>query len=77
MIPLEPGDLLICYSDGISETKNTDDEIWQESEIETILRKITILNAREVTDRVVQGAGTFAGGAEQADDMTVLTLRVL
>jgi len=76
-VRLASGDLLVCFSDGISEATNAREEFWQESEIENLLRDAAGLSAREVTDRLVQGADEFAGEAEQADDMTVVTLRVL
>jgi sigma-B regulation protein RsbU (phosphoserine phosphatase) len=74
---LEPGDILACFSDGISEARNARGELWEESEIEEILRTGPGLTAYEVTQRLVRGADGFAGTAEQADDMTIVTIRVL
>jgi sigma-B regulation protein RsbU (phosphoserine phosphatase) len=74
-VTLEPGDLLVCYSDGVSEAANVAGDFWPESEIEDLLRAAVDLSPREVTDRLIQGADAFAGEAEQADDMTVVTLR--
>jgi len=76
-VPLEPGDLVVCFSDGISEAANTREEFWPEPEIENLLRDSADLSAQEVADRLSQGADAFTGEAEQADDMTVVTLRVL
>ena len=75
-VALEPGDLLVCYSDGVSEAMNSSGEMWRESEIVALLSAAANLSPREVTDRLIQGADAFAGEAEQADDMTVVTLRV-
>jgi phosphoserine phosphatase RsbU/P len=74
---LEKGDVLVCFSDGISEACNARDEFWDESEIENLLRAASGASAREVTERIVQAADAFTGDAEQADDMTVVTLRVV
>jgi sigma-B regulation protein RsbU (phosphoserine phosphatase) len=74
-VTLEPGDLLVCYSDGVSEAANASGDFWPESEIEALVRATANLSPREVTDRLIQGADAFAGEAEQADDMTVVTLR--
>ena len=74
---LERGDVLVCFSDGISEACNASDEFWQESEIEDLLRAVADSSAQNVTQRLVQAADAFAGEAEQADDMTVVTLRAL
>ena len=72
---LQKGDALVCFSDGISEVRNSRENLWQESCIEGILRESSGATARELTDRIVLEADAFAGGAEQADDMTVVTLR--
>jgi phosphoserine phosphatase RsbU/P len=72
---LQKGDALVCFSDGISEAHNSREDLWQESDIERILRESSGATARELTDRIVLEADIFAGGAEQADDMTVVTLR--
>ena len=74
---LEKGDVLVCFSDGISEATNSSDELWHESEVEKLLRTASGATAREMTERIVHAADAFAGDAEQADDMTVVTLRVL
>ena len=74
---LEKGDVLVCFSDGISEATNSSDELWDESEVEKLLRTASGATAREMTERIVHAADAFAGDAEQADDMTVVTLRVL
>ena len=74
---LEKSDILVCFSDGISEACNSRDELWDESEVENLLRTASGATAREVTERVVQAADAFTGDAEQADDMTIVTLRVV
>lgn len=77
VVGLEPGDLLVCYSDGISEATNTKDEMWGESGIEKLLKESLGRSADEVTSRLAAAADNFAAGAEQGDDMTILTLRIL
>ena len=74
---LQPGDTLVCFSDGISEACNSKGDFWRESQIEDLLRSAAGASAQEVTERVVRGADAFTGDAEQADDMTVVTLRML
>ena len=74
---LEKGDVLVCFSDGISEARNSRHEFWHESEVEKLLRTASGATARELTERIVHAADAFAGDAEQADDMTVVTLRVV
>jgi len=74
---IEPGDLLVCVSDGISESMNLEDEEWGEDSLITIAID-AVAQAEEaatVVERVFQGAHAFAAGAPQHDDMTVMVLR--
>jgi sigma-B regulation protein RsbU (phosphoserine phosphatase) len=76
-VTLREGDVLVCFSDGISESTNANGEVWQESEVEAVLRTVYDASAQQITANLVHAADEFARGAEQADDMTVLTLRIL
>jgi phosphoserine phosphatase RsbU/P len=70
-VQLEPGDLIICVSDGISEAENATGEFWEESGVEAVAAACTGV---DVVSRLVQGADHFAAGHEQSDDMTVIAV---
>ena len=74
---IEPGDLLVCVSDGISEAMNPEEESWGEDAIIAIALDgaARAEAAAAVVERLVQGAHAFAAGAAQHDDMTVMVLR--
>jgi sigma-B regulation protein RsbU (phosphoserine phosphatase) len=76
-VALEQGDALVCFSDGITEATNSAGEIWEESVIKGLLREARGASAQEITALLVREADAFTGDAEQADDMTVVTLRVV
>jgi serine phosphatase RsbU (regulator of sigma subunit) len=76
-IQLHSGDVLVCFSDGISEATNAADEIWNEEGLETILLDLNGASAAEIIKKFVQAADDFTGEAEQADDMTMVVVRVL
>jgi sigma-B regulation protein RsbU (phosphoserine phosphatase) len=75
-VMLQPGDAVLCLSDGISEATNARNEMWTESEVETIVQTCRGLTARQMVDRLVEATDRFAGEAKQADDMTVVVVRV-
>jgi sigma-B regulation protein RsbU (phosphoserine phosphatase) len=75
-VELQPGDLMVCFSDGISEAANPNGEMWDESEVARVLMESGGLSARETVDRLFTAADAFAAGAEQSDDMTVLAVRM-
>ena len=73
VVDLEPGDLIVCFSDGITECANTNEDFWEE---EDIMREVLACSGTDVVDRVVECADRFADGAEQSDDMTVVAVRI-
>jgi phosphoserine phosphatase RsbU/P len=75
---LECGDILVLFTDGISESMNANDDEWgEEALIETVQKKCKGFNASQILDRLMQEAEAFAAGAPQHDDMTVVVLRVV
>ncbi|HEY3175003.1 MAG TPA: SpoIIE family protein phosphatase [Candidatus Polarisedimenticolia bacterium] len=76
-VTLKPGDLVVAYTDGISEALNTDDEEWGEEALIAPAAACDGLGAAETIQRLMHGADSFAAGAPQHDDMTLVVLRVL
>src|SRR5271163_2597595 len=69
-VTLAPGDLLIAYTDGISEAMTTEDEEWGEARMLAAIPREPAASAAEVLDQIFQAADAFTAGAEQHDDMT-------
>jgi sigma-B regulation protein RsbU (phosphoserine phosphatase) len=74
-VAMQPGDAVLCFSDGISEATNAKGEMWEETEVEKIVQACGGLSAKQMIDRLVAMTDAFAGDAEQADDMTVVAIR--
>ncbi len=74
---LQSGDAVLCFSDGISEATNSKEVMWDETEVEQVVRACRGLTARQMIDRLVNATDEFAGDAEQADDMTVVVIRIV
>jgi sigma-B regulation protein RsbU (phosphoserine phosphatase) len=75
--PLETGDLVVLFTDGISESMNSRDEEWGEQKLIELANACHGLSAFEVMNRILAGAEAFAAGAPQHDDMTLVVVRVL
>jgi sigma-B regulation protein RsbU (phosphoserine phosphatase) len=75
-VSVKPGALLVCISDGISETKNTRGEFWEEECIDQVLLAHRESSVKQVNDALVQAADHWANGAEQHDDMTIVAMRI-
>lgn len=74
-IPFHAGDVLLCYSDGISESTNLAGEMWDDLEVREILKASSMLDPLEIQQRIIAAADAFAGEAEQADDLTVMVIK--
>jgi sigma-B regulation protein RsbU (phosphoserine phosphatase) len=73
---LEPGDLLIGYTDGISEAMTADDEEWGEDRMVQAVPRQPSASAAEVLEEIFRAADKFTAGAEQHDDMTLLVMKL-
>jgi sigma-B regulation protein RsbU (phosphoserine phosphatase) len=78
-VTLEPGDLLVAYTDGVSEAMNGEHEEWGEERMAEALRPWSLPAPRPdaVVRTLMAGADAFAAGAPQHDDMTLVVARVL
>lgn len=71
---LKQGEKIFLYTDGISEAVNTQDKLFGEERLSNILSDCKGLKPKEISERIVSEIETFANGAEQADDITMLIL---
>lgn len=74
---LEPGDVLVAITDGISETMNASDEEWSVENLISCVRDCGAIACGEIIERVIGSADGFATGAKQHDDMTLIVGRIL
>ena len=75
-VTLEPGDVLVAFTDGISEAMDAEREEWGE---ERLAACVALLGAKSPADAIaaiVASADAFVSGAAQHDDMTMVVLRV-
>ena len=75
-LQLAPGDLLVCYTDGISEAMTRGDEEWGEERMMAAATAARDLPAAEVLRAIFVEADTFTTGAPQHDDMTLLIVKL-
>ena len=75
---LGPGDLLLAYTDGITEATDLRGNEWGEDSLEHALLASGTGHdrpARTIIDEVLAKVSSFTAGAAQGDDMTLLVLR--
>jgi sigma-B regulation protein RsbU (phosphoserine phosphatase) len=76
-VTLAVGDVLVAYTDGISEAMNAADEEWGEDRLTDAVRPNRAEAARTLIDRLMVSADAFVAGAPQHDDMTLLIVRAI
>ena len=77
MVPLEKDDVFLLFTDGLSEAMNAESELFGEGRLARILRETEGLATEEIRERILSEVRSFAGGATQADDMTLVILKVV
>ncbi|HEY1527280.1 MAG TPA: SpoIIE family protein phosphatase [Candidatus Angelobacter sp.] len=76
MLHLLPGDILLAFTDGISEAMNASEDEWGEARMIAEAQAHADLHAEELLQRLFRAADAFAAGAPQHDDMTIVVLRL-
>jgi sigma-B regulation protein RsbU (phosphoserine phosphatase) len=72
----EVNDVLVAYTDGITEADNAGGEFWGERRLENLLRTCNRRTPAQIIKRIQNGVATFAKGRPQRDDMTLVVMRV-
>lgn len=74
---LRSGDVLLIYSDGVSEAMNSRDEEFGEERLIELVQPLLQKPATEIVQVVLAGIEEFVAGAPQNDDITLVVARVL
>lgn len=72
----DPGDLLLAYTDGITEARSTSGEFFGHNRLQTLLGQ-GHGSARGLTEAITKAVFAHTGEAEQFDDITLLAVRRL
>lgn len=75
-IRLKTGDTLFMYTDGVTEAKNTEDELFGDDALKQTLSDNLGKSGKDVLNAVLQSVNDFSNGAAQSDDITILTMTV-
>jgi PAS domain S-box-containing protein len=71
---LEPGDLLLLYTDGVTEAMDVDHHLFSEDRLKDLLTAKSTKGVQTAVDHTVAAVIAFEGEAERTDDVTVLAL---
>ncbi len=71
---LAPGDLLVLYSDGVTEAQDDQEEFFDEERLLEVGQANLGRSAQEVQDTILEEVDRFVGDAPQFDDITLMVL---
>lgn len=75
-LTLDPGDLLVFYTDGVVEAHNATHELFGFERFEALIRDQGHLPPQQFIAHVLQTVTAFAGSTPQHDDITLVVVRV-
>lgn len=73
--PFGPGDVLVLYTDGITEAPNEEDKEFSGPRLADTVRTLHNRGARELNDGILEQVHRFAGSTAQRDDLTLVTVK--
>lgn len=74
-VQLEPGDILVLFSDGVTEAVNPQDEDFGDDRLANLVKSLSDRPAAEIVEAIDSAVTEFTQGAPAADDITVVVVR--
>ena len=74
-LALEPGDVIFLYTDGVTEAQNWQKELYGEERLLRALNNVDFADMKSLCQCIKIDVDSFAGHAEQFDDITMVAFR--
>ena len=75
-VDLRSGDVIVLYTDGITEAMNPESDLFGDSRLSRIVEEHGHLDSSELRERILREIEAFVGAADQHDDMTMILIKV-
>lgn len=72
---LEPGDLLLCYTDGITEAASGEGEEYGLERLQTVVEKHRWSPSQQIFEAILEDVECFSSDTGQTDDRTVIVIK--
>lgn len=72
---LNAGDVLLSYSDGLTEARNSRREEFEEDRLQSVLRAVHSRPASEIVEAFNRAVARHVGSADPTDDITMIILK--
>jgi sigma-B regulation protein RsbU (phosphoserine phosphatase) len=75
IVILQPGDMVVIFSDGVTDMINDQDEAFGEHRLDKLLDTSRNLSAKELVDLILAEVKNHAGNEPAFDDVTVMVIK--
>ena len=74
-VDLAPGDLVVCFTDGVTEARNSEGQMFGLERLRAVVKASRHAGAQRVLTAIVEAVESFAGDTPQSDDLTVVVVK--
>lgn len=74
-IGIGPGDVVVLYTDGVTEATNQQVEMFGEERLHAIIRENAGLSSHAILENIFSAVETFTKGEPQFDDITLMVIK--
>jgi serine phosphatase RsbU (regulator of sigma subunit) len=74
-VELLPGDIFVCYTDGVTDAIDAQQQSFGEQRLSAIISSHPRATAEEMCSAIMNGLRQFVGDTDQTDDLTLLIVR--
>lgn len=74
-LKLKEGDVVILYTDGITETLNSGGHFYGEDQLERLVKGVRKASSEKILEIIINDVNEFKGIAKQHDDMTLVIIK--
>ena len=75
-VAVKSGDILLAYTDGVTEAPNIHGEEFSEDRVIEVLRRSSGESARDFVDSIASEVNGWSQGTAQHDDITIVAMKV-
>jgi predicted permease len=75
-VDLYAGDVLVMFTDGVTEALSVDGEEFGEARLQLLVREVASLPVQQISVRLADALRTWTQGAPQHDDLTFVLMKV-
>jgi sigma-B regulation protein RsbU (phosphoserine phosphatase) len=74
ILTFEPGDFLVCYTDGVTEANDAAGSQYGMQRLEAVIREHHTHNAEQLVESILQSVRQYTAEAAPFDDITLLVV---